>query len=79
MEVHTEKSKIMTNSMKNISRVVSMNGRKFEKVTSLKYLRYNPVQGWHLLSRNPHKDCLSNDNNGQIKQDLVKQHHQLCK
>ena len=30
-----------------------------------------PVQGWHLLSRSPHKDCLSNCINGQSKQDLL--------
>ena len=37
----------------------------------------NPVQGWHLLSRNPHQDYLSNGSDGQINQDLAKQHHQL--
>ena len=34
------------------------------------------VQGWHLLSRNPHQKCLSN---GKTKQDLVVQNHQLHK
>ena len=36
------------------------------------------MQGWHLLSRSWHQDCLSNGSNGQAKQDLVLQHHQLC-
>ena len=31
----------------------------------------NPVQGWHLLSRSLHQDCLSNANNDQTKQDLA--------
>ena len=38
MEVVTEKSKIMTNSMKSISAGNSMNGQKLEEVTSFKYL-----------------------------------------
>ena len=38
MEVSTEKSKITTNSMNNISAHVSMNGQKLEEVTNCKYL-----------------------------------------
>ena len=38
MKVSTEKSKIMTNSMNNISADISMNGQRLEGVTSLKYL-----------------------------------------
>ena len=38
MEVSTEKSKIMTNSMNNISADISMNGQKLEEVISFKYL-----------------------------------------
>ena len=38
MEVSTEKSKIMTKSMNNISADISMNGRKLEEVTSFKFL-----------------------------------------
>ena len=38
----------------------------------------NPVQGWHLLSRSSHQNCLSICSNDQIKQDLAVQHHQLC-
>ena len=38
VEVSTEKSKIMTNSMKNISAYISMNCQKFEEVTSFRYL-----------------------------------------
>ena len=38
-----------------------------------------PVQGRHRLSRNSHYNCLSNGSNGQTKQDLVMQHHQLHK
>ena len=37
------------------------------------------MQGWHLLSRNLYQDCFSNGSNGQIKQDMAVQHHQLCK
>ena len=36
-----------------------------------------PVQGRHLLSRNPHQDCLSNGSDGQFKRNLSEQHHQL--
>ena len=39
----------------------------------------NPVQSWHLPRRSPHQDYLSNGSNGQTKQDLAMQHHQLCK
>ena len=38
MKVSTEKSKIMTNSMIDISTDISMNGQKLNDVTSLKYL-----------------------------------------
>ena len=38
MEVSTEKSKVMTNSMKNVSVDISMNGQKLEEVTSFKNL-----------------------------------------
>ena len=37
------------------------------------------MQGWHLLSRNPHQDCFSNGSNGQTKQDVAVQHHQVHK
>ena len=36
IEVNTEKSKIMTNSMNNISAHIGMNGQKLEEVTSFK-------------------------------------------
>ena len=39
MEVSTEKSKIMTNSMNNISAVISINSQKVEEATSFEYLR----------------------------------------
>ena len=39
MDVSTEMSKVMTNSVNNISEYISMNGQKLEKVTSFKYLR----------------------------------------
>ena len=65
-----QKSKIMTNST-NISADISMNGQDQCKVPVT-----NLVQGWHLLSRNPHQYCLSN---GQTKEDLAVQHHQLHK
>ena len=38
MEVGTEKSKIMTNSMNNISIIISMTGQELGEVTSFKYL-----------------------------------------
>ena len=38
VEVSTEKSKIMTNSMNNISTDISMKSLKLEEVTSFKYL-----------------------------------------
>ena len=38
MEVSTEKSKIMTNSMNNISTGISMNGQKLEEETRFKYM-----------------------------------------
>ena len=37
------------------------------------------MQGWHLLSRNPDQNCLSNGSNGQTKQDLAVQQYQLRK
>ena len=59
IDVSPEKSKVMTNSMNNIGADTSMNGQKLEEVISFKYLhRSSPMQGWHLLSRNPHQDCL---------------------
>ena len=75
MEVSTEESKIMTNSTNNISADFSMNGQKLEGVTSFSYLGAIPVQGWHLLNRSPHHECLSNGCNGHTKQDLAMQHH----
>ena len=71
MEWKAEKNKISAD--------ISMNGQKLEQMTSFKYLGINPVQGWHLLSRNPHQVCLSNDSNGQTKQNLAVQHHELRK
>ena len=38
MEVSTEKSKIMTNSLNNISANINMNDQKLEDMTSFKYL-----------------------------------------
>ena len=37
------------------------------------------MERWHLLSRSQNQDCLSNGRNGQTKQDLAVQHHQLRK
>ena len=39
IEVSTEKSKIVINSMTNVSADISKNGPKLEEVSSLKYLR----------------------------------------
>ena len=63
--------------------IYSMNSQKLEEVwfvhvwpsDQLQVTGSNPVEGWHLLSRNPHQDCLSNGSNVQTKQDLVVQHH----
>ena len=71
MEFSTGKSKIITNSTNNISAYISMKGQKLEEVFSFKY----PVKGWHMLSRSPRQDCLSNGSNDQSKQDLAVQHH----
>ena len=38
MEVRTEKSKIMTNSMNNVSADISTNSQRLEEVSSFKYL-----------------------------------------
>ena len=38
MEVSIKNSKILTNSINNISADISMNGQKLEEVTSFKYL-----------------------------------------
>ena len=76
MEVRTEKSKIMTNSTNNISadELPELRGGDQVQVPGS-----NPVQGWHLLRRSPHQNCLSNGSNDQTKEDLAVQHHQLRK
>ena len=76
-EVSTEKSKIVTNSTNDISADISMNGQKLEEVTRFRHV--GATQGWRLLIRKLHQDYLNNGSNGQTKQDLVVQHHQLCK
>ena len=53
MEVSAEKGKLVTNSMSNIGEDISMTGPK------IPVPRGNSLQRWHLLSRNPHQDCLS--------------------
>ena len=63
-KVSTEKSKIMTNSMNNISVDISMNSQQLEEVICFNVPGSSPVQGWHLLCRNPHRDCLSNGSSG---------------
>ena len=64
MEVSTEKSKIMTNSMNNISVDMSMNHQKLEEVTSFKYLQATL--------------CKVGTCSAEIHfSDLVEQHHQL--
>ena len=44
MEVSTEKSKIMSNSMNNTSPDISINGQKLAEVTSFKYLEAAPCK-----------------------------------
>ena len=68
------RKEIKTNSTNNISADISTNGQKLEEVTRA---ALGPVQGWRLLSRSLPQHCLSNGSNGQTKQDLVVQHHQL--
>ena len=75
MEVSTEKSEIVTNSMNNVSADIIMNDQKLEEVTSFKYLGATCAR-ISSASRNSDYDCLSNR---QIKQDLRKQHRQLRK
>ena len=66
-EVSTEKSKIITSSMNNISADISINEQKLEEVTSFKYLGAILCKRWHLLGRGLHQDCLSNESNGQTQ------------
>ena len=65
--------------MKNISADISMKGPEVRGGDKFQVPRSNPMQGWHLLSRSPHQVCLSNGSNGQTKQALAMQHHQLRK
>ena len=75
MKPGTEKSKTMTNSVNDISVAICMNGQKLEKATSFKYLGETLQKN----GRNPHQDHVIDGSNGQIKQDLGKQHHELRK
>ena len=79
-DVSTEKSKIMTNSTDFIGADNYCHERSEVRGSDqFQVPGSNPVQGWHLLSRRLHQDCLSNGSNGQTKQDLAAQHHQLGK
>ena len=79
-EVSTEKKKIMTNSMNNISADISMNGQKLEEVISFKYLGAILCKdGTCSAEVRIRMDFLSSGSNGQTQQDLAVQHHQLCK
>ena len=78
MEVSTEKSNIRTNSTNNISADIRMIGQNLEEVTSFRHLGAT-LQRWHMLNRSLHQDYLSNGSNGQTKQDLAVQHHELRK
>ena len=62
----TEKSKIITNSLTDISAGININTQRLEG-DQFQVPRSNPVQGWHLLSRNLHQVCLSDGTNGKIK------------
>ena len=53
-----------------------MNSQKLEEVTSFKYLRATLCKDGTCC---PHKDSLSNDSNGQTKQDMEVQQHQFSK
>ena len=68
MEVSPEMSKSITNSMNNISADNNMNNQKLEGVISFRYLGATLCKD--ITCRSLHEDCLSNDSNGQTKQDL---------
>ena len=85
MEVSTEKSEIMTNSTNNISADISMNCLHYyiillllEEVASFKYWEQPFVRMAHGQQKSA-SGFLSDGSNGQTKQDLAAQHHQLCK
>ena len=65
MQVSMDKSE-MTNSTNNISIDISMNGPKLRGGDQVQVPGSNPVQGWHLLSRNLQQDCLSNGSNTRL-------------
>ena len=77
MEVSTEYSKIMTNCTNNITVDISMNGQKFEDVTSFRYLGATLCKHGTCSADVRFQDCLSYGSNGQTKQNLAVQHHQL--
>ena len=69
VEVSTEKSKVLNNSTSDINTGISKNSQKLKDVTSFFYVPgSNPVKGWHLLSRNPNGDHLSNGSESYITQ-----------
>ena len=73
-----ETSKIMINSTNNISADISMNSQKLEYVTSFKYLRATLCKDGTCSAEVRIRICLSDDSNGQTKQELAVQHHQFC-
>ena len=54
---------------KNIDVDISMNSRKLQEVTSVKYVGVILCKDGYMLCRNPRQDCCSN---GEIEQGLVK-------
>ena len=55
MEVSTEKTKILANRMSNTSADISMNDQEVRGGDQFQVLGSNPVQRWHLYSRNLHQ------------------------
>ena len=77
MEVGTEKSKVMTNSMNNISADISMNGQKLEEVIRFQYLGVTLCKDGTCSA--DVRIRISSAMAAMARQDLVEQHHQLCK
>ena len=77
MEVNTEESKITTNSTNNIGVDISMNGQKLEEVTRFKYLEATQCKDGTCSA--DVRIRIFSAMAAMARQDLVEQHHQLCK
>ena len=72
-----KKSQIKTNITNNINAGVGNERSDGAGGDQSEVPGSNPVQRGHLLSRNPHQDRLSNNNDCHINQDLSEQNRQL--